>query len=148
MISWGVQVNDYGNAILDDNGYFIKNQKEGVGEPVWKEMLAAANKDGISAGNFKKLNLSFENRLLAQPRQIRERMTRGVEAFVYNLLTTVFNTQGTAAIALEAILKSESYDPGSKAEAIEKPDDWTREAIIEKAAMITSDKGPDGNFDD
>ncbi|SLM29014.1 Putative ketose-bisphosphate aldolase family protein (fragment) [Desulfamplus magnetovallimortis] len=37
MISWGVQVNDYGNAILDDNGNFIKEPDLGVNENLAKD---------------------------------------------------------------------------------------------------------------
>ncbi len=148
MISWGLEVNDYGNAILDDNGDVIKKQGEGLSEAMWQEMLTTAKEQGIDPGNYKKLNRPFENRLLAQPREIRERMEKAVEEFVYDLLTNVFNAQGTATIAIEEILKTGSHDPGPKAKVIENPDNWTREKIIEKAAMITSDKGPEGDFDE
>jgi len=148
MISWGIEVNDYGNAILDSNGNLMKKKGEGMGEPMWQKMVATANEKKISAGDFKKFNLPFENGLLAQPKEIRERMAKGVENFVYNLLTTVFNAQGTAAIALEEILKAGSYDPGKKASVIERPEEWTRKKIIERAVSITSDKGAEGNFDD
>ncbi len=148
MISWGVEVNDFGNAILDDKGNFIKKKDQGASEAVWQQMLGTAEELGIRAGDFKKLNLPFENSLLAQPRKIRERMVKGVEAFVYTLLTDVFNAQGTASIALDEILKTGSHDPGPKAQPLEDPKEWTRERIMEKGAMIESDKGPDGNFDD
>ncbi len=148
MISWGVEVNDFGNAILDDTGNFIKRTDQGMDNTMWQQMLGTAEKQGIRGGDFKKLNLPFENSLLAQPRKIRERMVKGVEDFVYTLLTTVFNAQGTASIALDEILKNGSHDPGPKAQPIEDPREWTRERIIEKAAMIESDKGPEGNFDD
>jgi hypothetical protein len=46
------------------------------------------------------------------------------------------------------ILKHQSHDPGPKAERIESKADWTREKLIERASHITSDKGPEGNFDD
>ncbi|MDY0376640.1 MAG: class II fructose-bisphosphate aldolase [Desulfobacterium sp.] len=148
MISWGVEVNDYGNAILDDNGNFIKKDDRGVSNAVWQQMLDRAEKLGLRAGDFKKLNLPFENILHAQPKEIRERMVKGVEEFVYTLLTTVFNARGTASIALDQILEKGSHDPGSKASSIEDPRDWTRERIKEKGAMISPDKGPEGDFDD
>ena len=46
------------------------------------------------------------------------------------------------------ILKNRSPDPGLKAQEIEDKNEWTKEKIIEKALTITSDKGPDGDFDD
>lgn len=148
MISWGLEVNDYGNAQLDDDGSFVKVKSEGVTEEMWAEMVAHAKDKGLKGGNYKKLNLPFENKLLGQPKEIRERMAKRVEDFVYNMLANVLNAQDTAPLAIDLILKAGSYDPGPKAERIENPDDWTPGKIVQRAASITSDKGPDGDFDD
>jgi fructose-bisphosphate aldolase, class II len=148
MISWGVKVNDFGNAILDDNGEFLKMPDAGMTDGMWGEMVSYAEERDIKGGNYKKLNLPFENKLLALPRDIRERMVQGVEDFVYNLLTQVFNAQDTAPLALEAILEAGSYDLGPKSARIEDPGDWTEEKIQERAAALDSDKGPAGDFDD
>ena len=148
MISWGLEVNDYGNARLDDQGNFIKLDDQGVTPEMWAEMVAYAQDQGWQGGNFKKLNLPFENKLLGQSADVRERMAARVEEFIYNMLVNVLNTEDTAPLAVEAILKAGSYDAGPKAERIEDPADWTTEKIIERAAMIDSDKGPEGDFDD
>jgi fructose-bisphosphate aldolase class II len=148
MVSWGLEVNDYGNAILDKDGNFRKVAGEGMSEEMWERMTANAAEKGWKAGNYKNLNLPFERLLLAQERAIRERMSRRVEEFVYNMLVNVFNAQGTATIAKEIILANGSYDLGAKAERIERPSEWTPEKIIEKARTLTGDKGPEGNFED
>ena len=148
MISWGLEVNDYGNAILDENGSFIKIKDEGVTEELWAEMVAHAESAGLKGGNYKKLNLPFENKLLGQPEEIRERMAKRVEEFVYNMLVDVFNAKDTAPFAIEAILKAGSYDLGSKGDRIEDPEDWTPEKIAERAALLSTDKGEEGDFDD
>ncbi len=152
MISWGVEVNDYGNAILDNNGNFIKNKGKGVTEDVWQEMLAYADAHELKGGNFKKLNLPFENRLFTQPRQIRERMVKGVEDFVFNLLVNIFNAENTAPIVAEEILASGTFDPGPKAQVIENFDEWTKDEIIKKGkefASSPSNSNDSGkNFDD
>lgn len=148
MVSWGLEVNDYGNAILDESGNFKKLAGEGVSEEMWERMTAYAAEKGWKAGNYKNLNLPFERLLLAQERAIRERMSRRVEEFVYNILVNVFNAQGTATIAREIILTAGSYDLGAKAERLERPSEWTPEKIIEKARTLTGDKGPAGNFED
>ena len=147
MISWGFEVNDYGNAILD-NGNFIKQKDRGVSDNMWARMQAYAKANNLKGGDFKKLNLPFESKLLAQPKEIRDRMAKDVENFVYGLLTRVFNATDTARIVIDEILKNKSYDPGFKAEKIESESDWTKERIIEKAAKISGDKGPAGDFDD
>jgi fructose-bisphosphate aldolase, class II len=148
MISWGLEVNDYGNAILDDEKNFIKVKDQGVTEDMWNAMLSYAKERGIKGGDFKKLNLPFENRLLGLEKSVRDRMSKRVEDFAYNMLVNVLNAENTAPLTIEAINDAGSYDPGPKIQRIEDPDDWTPEKIKEKAAAIDSSRGPKGDFDD
>ncbi len=148
MLSWGLEVNDFGNAQLDAQSNFIKIPDQGVAEDMWQAMVAYADKQGWKSGDYKKLNLPFETKLLGQVQEVRERMCRRVEDFVYGLLTDVFNAQDTAPLAIEAILRANSYDLGPKTTRIEDPADWTLEMIRKRAAAIDSDKGPEGDFDD
>jgi fructose-bisphosphate aldolase, class II len=147
MISWGLKVNDYGNAILE-NDNFRKQKDRGLSENLWREMQTFAKDNNLKGGDFKKLNRPFESKCLAQSKEIRERMANDVEDFVFNLLTNVFNATDTADILINEILKTRSHDPGKNAQNIENQNEWTKEKIIEKALKITSDKGPDGDFDD
>jgi fructose/tagatose bisphosphate aldolase len=148
MISWGVQVNEFGNAFLDENGEFVKVSSDGVTDELWSEMVEYAKSKELKGGNYKKLNLPFENKTLGQPKEIRDRMAKGVEDFVYDLLVNVFNAGDTAPPAINAILEAGSYDLGPKVEQIDNPDDWTPEKIKERATGLPSDKGPEGDFDD
>lgn len=148
MVSWGLEVNDYGNAKLDADGNFIKTPNEGVSEHVWDQMRAYAQAQGWKAGNYKKLNLPFENLILSQPEAVRGRMAARVEAFAYNMLVNVFNAEDTAPIAVDAIMTSSKFDPGSKARRIEDPAQWTADKIVERAKGYQSDKGPHGDFED
>lgn len=148
MVSWGVEVNDYGNAVLDASGDFIKVPGEGVTEELWQAMRAYAEDKGWKKGDYKSLNLAFENRIMGQPRAVRERMARRVEDFVHTLLVSVFNAGDTAWLGVEAILAAGSYDLGPKVGRIESPEEWTADKIRARAATITSDKGPAGNYDD
>jgi fructose/tagatose bisphosphate aldolase len=148
MISWGLEVNDYGNAIQDEDGVFVKCAGEGVTEEIWTEMVEYARSQELKGGNIKKLNLPFENKLLGQSAEVRERMSRRVEDFVYGLLTEVFNAKDTAPLAIEAILEAGSHDLGPKATRIEDPADWTESKIRVAASKIDSDKGAEGDFGD
>lgn len=148
MISWGLEVNDYGNAILNDAKEFNKVKDQGVTEEMWAQMKAYAQGKGYKSGDYKKLNLPFESKLLTQPKEIRDRMAKRVEDFVYNMLISVFNAQDTAPLAVEAILKTGGYDPGPKGERIENPAEWTPEKIVARGKNINATKGPGGNFDD
>jgi fructose/tagatose bisphosphate aldolase len=148
MIAWGLEVNDYGNAIQDADKNFIKVPGEGVTEELWQDMLSYSREKGIKGGDFKKLNLPYENKILSQPQDVRERMARRVEDFTYNILVNVFNAGGTADIAIADIVKCGSHHPGVKSTVMEPASEWTEEEIIRKAALINSHKGPEGDFDD
>ncbi|QAZ69323.1 class II fructose-bisphosphate aldolase [Solidesulfovibrio carbinolicus] len=148
MIAWGVAVNDYGNAVLDAAGAFTKEPGKGLDEALWAEMVAYAGAKGIKAGDYKKLNAVFENKILGQPKAIRDRMAGAVAEFVAWLLTDVFNAAGTAPLAVEALVAAGSHDLGPKAGVIENPAEWTREKILERAKSLSRDKGPEGDFDD
>ena len=148
MVSWGLQVNDYGNAILDADGNFIKVKDAGVTENMWQQMVAYAETNGWKKGNYKSLNLPFEPKLMGQPKAIRDRMVKRVEDFVYNLLVNVFNAQDSAPLGIKAILEKNSYDMGPKVGRIEDPAQWTGEKIAQRAGSLGSDKGPTGDFDD
>ncbi|GAW67455.1 ketose-bisphosphate aldolase [Geoanaerobacter pelophilus] len=148
FISWGLEVNDYGNAKLDANGNFIKVKGEGMTEELWAEMVAFADSKGWKKGDYKNLNLPFENKLLAQPKEARDRMAKRVEDFAYKLITEVFNSGDTAPLAVDAILKAGSYDLGPKGKRVEDPAQWTKEMLPKQAAGLSRDKGPAGNFED
>ncbi|MFN3535698.1 MAG: class II fructose-bisphosphate aldolase, partial [Desulfatiglandales bacterium] len=148
MISWGVKVNEFGNAQLDQNGELIKEPNRGVTQEMWEEMVAYAKSKNLKAGDFKKLNLPFENKLMGLPRHIKERMIKDVEDFAYEMLTNVFNAGETAPLGVEEILRANSYDLGPKATRIEDPEDWGEEKIREKAKALGGKRGPHGNFDD
>ena len=148
MISWGVRVNDFGNAIMTEDGKFDKVPGEGLDDALWTEMTEYADANSISGGNYKKLNLPFERRWQGQDAATRERMASAVEDFVHHLLVEVFNAADTAPIAYDLILKAGSYDLGPKVAQFEDPADWTEEKIKAGAAAMGTDKGPAGDFDD
>jgi fructose/tagatose bisphosphate aldolase len=147
MISWGVKVNEFGNAIMDGDR-FAKVPGEGLDDALWEEMVAYADKAGFSGGDYKKLNLPFERRWQGQSLDIRNRMAKAVEDFVHYLLVDVFNAADTAPIAYDIILKNNSYDLGPKVVQFENPAEWTEDKIKAQAAAMDTDKGPAGNFDD
>ncbi|MCP4666327.1 MAG: ketose-bisphosphate aldolase, partial [Deltaproteobacteria bacterium] len=117
-------------------------------DDLWSEMVAYAKSKELKGGNYKKLSLPFENRLLGQSADVRERMAKGVEDFVHELLTQVFHARDTAPLAVEAILKAGSYDLSPKAARMDDPAEWTEAGIRERAAKIDADKGPEGDFED
>lgn len=148
MIGWGIEVDRFGNAAVDAKGDVRKIKGEGMEEDLWAEMKAYADFRDIKGSNLKKLNLPFENKILSQPKIIRERMVAAISNFAHALLTDVFNAGDTADLVLAEILEKKHFDPGPKAERIENPADWTEAKIRERAKQISSDKGPEGDFDE
>ncbi len=148
MISWGVKVNDYGNAELDEHGRLVKVPGEGLLDSLWNEMLSYAATAGLEGGNIKKLCLPFDNAIMAQPSPVRARMEAAVEEFVHNLLTNVFEAGDSAPLALEALLEAGSYELPHLVGRTEDPAEWTEEKIRKKGRLINPDKGPQGDFDD
>ncbi|HBA90048.1 MAG TPA: ketose-bisphosphate aldolase [Geobacter sp.] len=148
FISWGLEVNEYGNANLDATGNFIKVKGEGMTEELWAEMVAFADSKGWKKGDYKNLNLPFENKLLAQPKEARDRMAKRVEDFAYNLIANVFNSADTAPLGIAAIIKAGSYNLAPKGKKIEDPAQWTKEQLPLRAKGLSKDKGPAGNFED
>ncbi|KUJ96821.1 MAG: fructose-bisphosphate aldolase, class [Desulfonauticus sp.] len=146
MLAWGVKVDEYGNAVLDENKELIKEEGKGLSEELWQEMVAYAKEKGWAPKNYKWLNLPFEMKFLSEPREIRERMTKAVEEFTYDLLVNVFNAQDTADIAKELLLEAGSANLGPKATQIENPADWTVEKIKTMENLRTH--AGDGDYDD
>ena len=110
-------------------------------------MTAYADAHGYAMGDYKKLDLPFESKLLAQPADVQQRIQKRIEEFVTRLLDA-FNAGDTAPLAIQAICRAQSADPGPVAQQLEDPRQWTREDIERRAASLCSDKGPEGDFDD
>ncbi len=111
-------------------------------------MVAYAEGKGWKKGDYKNLNLPFENRLLAQPAAVRERMAKGVEEFAFRMMTEVLNSGDTDRLAVEAVLKAGSFDLGPKGSVLEDRSHWTNEQIVERAKGLKAHKGAEGNFED
>lgn len=148
MVSWGVEVNDYGNAILGADGNPQKVVGQGVTEDLWQKMIEYAAEKNWTGGNYKNLNIVFEKEIMAQPAEIRKRMEDGVASFVYTLLNDVCNASGTGTMAQELIVAKQSYDMGAKANCIEDITQWSEDLIHSRALELDVDHGPEGDFED
>lgn len=149
MISWGLKVNEYGNAVLDENGNFIKLSNAGVTDEAWEYMKKIAKENGWMGGNYKKLNKEIHDYLSKLPKEIQERMIKGVEDFIVNLLENVFNTKGTAELAVDILLENKSPRLILFDKIIEDKSKWTKEYIIENGKKLMEDAvNVEGDFDD
>ena len=125
MISYGIRVNEFGNAIKLANGQFDKDPNAGVTMDVWNKMLAM---EGFGFA-FQQVGKPTYEIMAKQPEDVQERMIQAVEDQVYAYLVNVFNAANTAPLAVKAILDANGYAIPARASVIEDPAKWTDEYI-------------------
>lgn len=148
MICWGLKVNEFGNAEMKDGG-FVKDPATGMRDEDWKHLVDIAQKKGWKAGDYKKLNSEVDEYLKKLPQDVQNRMSKGVEDFIANLLENVFYCKDSADLALDVILESESYQVKQTAAQIEDKKVWTEDYIRKEGKRIFEHQHEvEGNFDD
>jgi fructose-bisphosphate aldolase class II len=75
-ISFGLAMNQNGNAITTAGKDYIKRPYRGVPDELWQEMCAWAVETGNTGGNIKNANKPFAARLSAIPRKAKKRISR------------------------------------------------------------------------
>ena len=149
MVSWGLKVNEFGNAELDGDGNFIKLPDQGATAETWQALVDYANEHGFKGGNYKKLNKPMDNALKQQPAEAQQRMVKAVEQFVADLLENVFGATGSADEALDVILEAKSGTIPTPHEIIEDKAKWTEAHIREEGERLDAQQADvEGDFDD
>ena len=149
MVSWGLKVNEFGNAEQDDEGNFVKLPDQGVTAESWEAVVAYANEQGFKGGNYKKVNKPMDGKLKQQPAEAQQSMVKAVEDFVVNLLENVFGAAGTADEALDVILEAKSGTIPTLHEVIEDKAKWTEAYIREQGERLDAQQDDvEGDFDD
>ncbi len=52
MVSWGLKVNEYGNAFQDENGEFVKIADLGPADEMWEQMKVLCCREGLEGRRF------------------------------------------------------------------------------------------------
>ena len=74
-ISFGLAMNQNGNAITTENKEYIKRPYRGIPDELWEEMWDWAVQTGNTGGNIKKANKAFAPQLNALPEVYKDRIT-------------------------------------------------------------------------
>jgi len=74
-ISFGLAMNQNGNAITTEKRDYIKRSYRGIPDELWQEMCAWAEKTGNTGGNIKKANKEFAAKMNALPVCYKRRVT-------------------------------------------------------------------------
>ena len=142
-VYFGIEMDtDTGNAITE-GGTYRKDPNRGVSMELWNEIVAAADDKGMNrkSGDYKKLNMSFCDRILAEPQPVVDRivdeMTWWAERFI-----AAFGAEGSAEAVMEVISRRPDYNASPERK------------VLGVRADFTEDKAPgtggnDGkNYDD
>lgn len=73
-ISFGLAMNQSGNAITTPEKHYIKRPYRGVPDQLWENMWKWAEETGNTGGNIKKANKAFADQLNAVTEECRERI--------------------------------------------------------------------------
>jgi fructose/tagatose bisphosphate aldolase len=132
-----------GNAVTD-GGTYVKESDRGISDALWNEMVASADSQGMSrkSGDYKKLNLPFHEKILAEPKNVVDRIVDEVAEWAKRFMKA-FGSEGIAEKVVEAA--SNRVDHNSSPErVIRSPrSKYGPEAAPNKAKGASS-----GNFDD
>ena len=74
-ISFGLAMNQNGNAITTPEKHYIKRSYRGVSDELWEQMWQWAEETGNTGGNIKKANKAFTDQLNAVSEECKTRIT-------------------------------------------------------------------------
>jgi fructose-bisphosphate aldolase class II len=98
-ISFGLAMNQNGNALTTPEKQYIKRPYRGVPDELWAEMWKWAEETGNTGGNIKKANKAFADQLNAVGEECKERIT--LQA--YEEAIRLFEATNSAGLAGEVI---------------------------------------------
>ena len=98
-ISFGLAMNQNGNAITTSEKHYIKRPYRGVPDQLWEKMWKWAEETGNTGGNIKKANKAFADELNAVGEDCQQRIT----AQAYEEAVRLFEATNSAGLAGEVI---------------------------------------------
>ncbi|MDR0654032.1 MAG: class II fructose-bisphosphate aldolase [Synergistaceae bacterium] len=133
---------DTGNAITD-SGAYVKESGRGITDKLWDEIVAYADGKGMSrkSGDYKKLNLPFHEKILAEPDDIIGRIVDEISEWGKRFIRA-FGGEGTAEKVIEAACRRTDHN-SSPERVIRNP-----RSKFGPDAAPNKGKGTEGNFDD
>jgi fructose/tagatose bisphosphate aldolase len=96
-ISFGLAMNQNGNAITTPEKHYIKRPYRGVPDELWEKMWQWAEETGNTGGNIKKANKAFTAELNALPGEYKDRITNQA----YEEAVRLFEATNSAGLAGE-----------------------------------------------
>lgn len=110
-VVFGIKMDpDTGNAITD-GGTYVKESDRGISDKLWNEIVAAADEKKMSrkSGDYKKLNLPFHDKILAEPEPIIARIVDEVSEWGKRFIKA-FGAEGMADKVLEVMSRRPDHN--------------------------------------
>lgn len=110
-VYFGIEMDQETGNALTEGGTYKKDPNRGVSMELWNEIVAAADDEGMNrkSGDYKKLNLPFCDRILAEPQPVVNRivdeMTWWAERFI-----SAFGAEGSAEAVMEVATRRPDYN--------------------------------------
>jgi fructose/tagatose bisphosphate aldolase len=142
-VVFGIKMDpDTGNAVTE-GGTYVKESGRGISDGLWAEIVSAADGKGWSrkSGDYKKLNLPFHEKILAEPDHIIGRIVDEVADWGRRFIRA-FGTEGLSEKVLEVALRRPDHNAS--------PERVIRSPRIKYGPdqAPNKSKGKTGNFDD
>lgn len=126
-IYFGIKMDpDTGNAITE-GGTYTKEADRGISTELWNEIVAAADEKGYSrkSGDYKRLNRSFCDRIMAEPQPIIDRildeMTYWAERFI-----VAFGAEDSADAVVEIMARRPDHNAAPDRKILGLRSDYTK----------------------
>lgn len=140
---FGIEMDEETGNAITDGGTYKKDPNRGVSMELWNEIVAMADDKGMNrkSGDYKKLNLPFWEKILAEPQHVIDRivdeMTWWSERFI-----TAFGAEGSADAVLDVVSRRPDFNASPERKILGSRSEYTE-------ANAPCRGGNDGgNYDD
>lgn len=126
---FGIEMDqETGNAVTE-GGTYKKDPNRGVSMELWNEIVAMADDQGMNrkSGDYKKLNATFCDKILAEPQPVIDRivdeMTYWAERFIM-----AFGAEGSAEAVMEVVSRRADFNASPERNILGVRADYTKDS--------------------
>jgi len=125
-VYFGIKMDpETGNAVTE-GGTYTKEPDRGISVELWNEIVAAADAKGMSrkSGDYKKLNLPFCDRILAEPKHIIDRIVDEMQWWAERFITA-FGAEGSADAVADVMSRRPDHNASPDRKILGRRSDYT-----------------------
>ena len=125
-VYFGIKMDpETGNAVTE-GGTYTKDPDRGISVELWNEIVAAADAKGMSrkSGDYKKLNLPFCDKILAEPKHIIDRILDEMQWWAERFITA-FGAEGSADAVAAVMSRRPDHNASPDRKILGRRSDYT-----------------------